>query len=609
MIFTMLLCQLNWPQLAYPQRYMEALDRGLVAIPDTNGKGVFLSWRLGGDEYGKAIGFDLYRRYKGASWEKLNSEPIGLTNFIDTAVILQQSPVYRIEAIGEGKDTERKETALWEKGYQPIPLRPLEGYSANDVSVGDLDGDGQYELVVHRTGKGHDNSHDGYTDPPVLEAYRLDGTFLWRINLGKNIREGGHYTQFMVMDLDADGKAEIACKTADGTRDGKGKIIGDSLANWVNGKGRILDGPEYLTVFDGATGEAIHTVDYIPNRYPLDSWGTKARNDTNGNRADRFLAAVAYLDGKKPSLIMSRGYYARTAIAAWDFDGRKLQLRWLFDTKDGEHPYAGQGFHNISVADIDDDGKDEIVFGSMAIDDDGSPIYSTGWGHGDAQHLTDLLPDRPGLEIFTVHEHPPADKPGAALRDARTGEALWTGAFGQDVGRGVAADIDPTNPGAELWFSGSKGLLDAKGQVIGPVPSSTNFLVWWDGDLSRELLNSIHVDKYGAGRIFSATGCTAINGTKSNPALCADILGDWREELIFPSQDHQELRIYTTNTPTEHVLYTLMHDPRYRLSVAAQNVAYNQPTHTGFYLGAGMKPAPVPYIKLINGKNVKRDGQ
>jgi len=602
-IYLLLSIQLLVLQGPRAQRMMERLDRGVVALADGQG-GVFISWRLLADDP-VDIAFDIYRIAPDSTETKLNRNPLaGPTWYVDDRVPAGlRQPGYRVVPVGPD-DRKEPSRIAWADltvpvGYLQFDLAPLPGYTAGDASVGDLDGDGHYEIVLHRTGRGHDNSHDGFTDPPILEAYRLDGTLLWRIQLGRNIREGAHYTQFMVYDLDGDGKAEIACKTADGTIDGTGAVIGDSTRDWRNPQGRILDGPEYLTVFEGATGRALATVDYVPSRDPIDGWGTTRHTDNYGNRSDRFLAAVAYLDGRLPSLIMCRGYYARSVIVAWDFRNGQLTTRWVFDSRDGEHPYSGQGFHNLSIADVDGDGKDEIIYGAMAIDHDGRPLYTTGWGHGDAQHLGDLIPDRPGLEIFTIHEKAPPHRPGAALRDARTGEPLWTGAYGRDVGRGVAENIDPSNPGAELWFSGSGALLNTKGEPIGPAPHAANFLVWWDGDLTRELLDGTTITKYNHGVLLHAEGCVSINGTKSTPVLSADLFGDWREEVIFPTADHRSLRIYSTTLPTPHRLVTLMHDPQYRLSVAWQNVAYNQPPHTGFYMGED-NPPPVKPVSIEN---------
>lgn len=587
------------------QRNMEFLNRGMVGLK-TAEKSVFLSWRLlGTDDYETA--FTLYRQQGDGPKQKLNRTPlIKGTNFLDQTVDLNQEVIYTLALVQAGKEVEVDKITLTKdqqiQQYLNIPLQTPVGYTPGDVSVGDLDGDGSYELIVHQTGIAHDNAHNGITSEPIFQAYQLDGTFLWEINLGKNIREGAHYTQFMVYDLDNDGRAELVCKTADGTRDGLGKIIGNPLADWRDtvrtsiNFGRILTGPEFLTVFDGLTGEAVSTVDYLPGREDLRSWG-----DTNGNRGDRYLAAVAYLDGENPSVIMTRGYYERTALAAWDFKDKKLVSRWVFDTKGRKHPYSGQGYHSLSVADVDQDGRDEIVFGSMVIDDQGKGLYSTGLGHGDALHVGDLDPDRPGLEIFGIHELKGGRKGiGVSLLDAKNGELLFKNAIDQDVPRGVAENIDPNHRGAYLWWLGSKDMYDAKGNIVGVAPGSTNFLIWWDEDLSRELLNSNYIEKYNAGIIFTAEGASSINGTKKTPNLSADILGDWREELILRTNDNQNLRIYTTIIPTDHRIYTLMHDPQYRLSIAWQNVAYNQPPHTGYYLGTGMHTPVKPNLKIEN---------
>ena len=587
---------------ASAQRLMENLSRGLVAVRSNEGK-VFVSWRLLGTEPAD-IGFNLYRSIANGTPKKLNKQPLTAgTNFLDDLIDSLSTRSYFVKTIIQGKEGEASKPFIVKpdaKNYLSIPLQTPKGYTPNDASVGDLDGDGDYEIVLHMTGRSKDNSSNGLTDPPIFQAYKLDGTLLWTINLGSNIREGAHYTQFIVFDLDSDGKAEIAMKTADGVIDGKGKAIGDTSKNWVDSNGKILNGPEYFTIFSGRTGEALATTDYIPNRYPTDGWGGhggNGGNDNNGNRVDRFLAGVAYLDGVHPSVIMCRGYYGRSVLAAWDFKKGKLNSRWVFDSKDGEHPFSGQGNHNLTVADVDGDGKDEIVYGSMVVDDDGKGLFTTGLRHGDALHVSDLDLSRPGLEVFGVHEiEEHTTGPGAALYDAKTGTILWTGSMNVDVGRGVAENIDPTNPGAEMWWSGSSGLYNLRGEKIGPNPSSTNFLIWWDGDLTRELLDGNHIDKYRVGQIFTAEGCVANNGTKATPALSADILGDWREELMERTADNKELRIFSTAIPTEHRLYTLMHDAQYRLAIAAQNVGYNQPPHLSFYVGEDMKTQVKPDI-------------
>ncbi|WP_229972535.1 rhamnogalacturonan lyase [Pontibacter harenae] len=592
---------------------IENLDRGVIAINQGEGK-VYVGWRMFGTDPAD-IAFNLYRASGGNAPVKLNKAPITeSTNFVDEGVDLGQPSSYFVKPVLKGKEKGKSESfTLAAKApvqqYLSITLQTPAGYTPNDASVGDLDGDGTYEVILHQAGRGRDTPSNGFTDEPIFQAYKLDGTLLWTINLGKNIREGAHYTQFIVVDMDGDGIAEFACKTADGTVDGQGKVIGNAEADWRDANGKILQGPEYFTVFNGRTGAALATADYLPGRGNLCGWGGvggNGGNDCDGNRADRFVAGAAYLDGKLPSVLMCRGYYGRSVIAAWDYRNGKLSTRWVFDSQDGGNPYSGMGNHGLSIADVDDDGKDEIIYGAMVVDDNGKGLFTTGLRHGDALHVTDLDPSRPGLEVFGVHENEEhTSGPGAALYDAKTGEILWTGLDGKDAGRGVAADIDPDNPGAEMWFSGSRGLLNLKGERIGDNPPSTNFLVWWDGDLTRELLDGNHIDKYKVGRLFTAEGCVSNNGTKSTPALSADILGDWREEVILRTKDNKELRIFTTTIPTAHRMPTLMHDPQYRMAIAWQNVAYNQPPHPSFYISEDMEPAKRKAVKLTRIKKEK----
>lgn len=593
------------------QRQSENLGRGVIAIR-TVVDSVYVGWRyLATDQ--DDLAFNVYRASGKGKPVRINSMPLTeSTNFVDASASDKVDHSWFVRPVVKGKEQEASRPFSLKANapvgqYLNIALKTPEGYSPNDASVGDLDGDGEYEIILHQTGRGIDNPSPGISGIPIFQAYKMDGTLLWEINLGRNIREGAHYTQFMVYDLDGDGIAEFACKTADGTVDGKGKAIGDASKDWRNMDktsgtfyGKILDGPEYFTIFSGRTGEALSTASYIPDRLPLNGWnghGGNGGGDSNGNRVDRFLACVAYLDGIHPSVVMCRGYYGRSVLAAWDWQNGKLTSRWVFDSKDGENPYSGQGNHNLTVADVDQDGKDEIVYGSMVVDHDGQGLFSTGFRHGDALHVGVLDPQRPGLQVFGVHEiESRTTGPGATVYDAATGEVLFKGSLNKDVGRGVAEDIDPTNPGAEIWFSGSEGLLNMKGDKIGSSPVSTNFVIWWDGDLSRELLDGNHIDKYGKGRIFTAEGCVSNNGSKSTPVLSADLFGDWREEVIFRTADNQNLRIYSTTIPTSHRLYTLMQDPQYRLGVVTENVAYNQPPHTGYFLGTGMKKPPKPNI-------------
>jgi rhamnogalacturonan endolyase len=610
---------------AAAQRQMEFLNRGVVAIKESERK-VWVSWRsLGTDPEGTA--FNLYRQAPGGAI-RLNREPIaGATHFIDKEADPQADNAYFVRPVLDGREFGPSESFTVPAGapvrsYLSIPLQVPPGgstpdgaaytYRPNDASVGDLTGDGQYEIVLKwDPTNAKDNSQRGYTGNVYLDAYRLDGTLLWRVDLGRNIRAGAHYTQFLVYDFDGDGRAEVVCKTADGTVDARGKVIGDAKADHRNEAGYILKGPEFLTVFDGLTGAELATTQYLPQRHPTagdnpsgdemrQGWG-----DNYGNRIDRFLAGVAYLDGERPSIVMARGYYTRTVVAAWNWRDGKISHQWTFDSASSRdlRDYSGQGNHQLAVADVTGDGRDDIIYGSMTIKSDGTGLYTTRLHHGDALHVGDLDPSRPGLEVFMPHESPGNNGGiGASFRDARTGEVLWSTPAEKDVGRGVSFDVDPRHLGHESWATNSNAIYNAKGVKLADArPGSVNFAVWWDGDLLRELLDRNHVSKWNwekntTERLVTFDGATSINGTKANPALSADIIGDWREEVILPSDDGRELRVYVTTIPTEHRIYTLMHDPVYRLGVAWQNIAYNQPPHTGFFLGDGMRPAPRPNI-------------
>ncbi len=516
-------------------------------------------------------------------------------------------------------------------GYLDIPLNPpvLEAdgtpsrlvtvnYSANDATMADLDGDGQLEIILKwDPSNSRDNSQSGLTSPTILEALRLDGTSMWRIDLGWNIRSGAHYTPFIVADLDGDGRAELLVRTSDGTIDGQGNVLGDAKADhrrhpntdnyqangnpreqfrgpgWPNNMpknvrrgGFIYKGPEWVTCFDGRTGRAISTVDYIPERGELTDWG-----DNYANRSDRFLAACGYLDGQHLSAIFCRGYYTRSVLAAYDFDGKDLKVRWVFDTNTPEWAsYAGQGNHNLRVGDVDGDGCDEITYGSMAVDHDGRGLYNTGFGHGDAMHLTAFLPNDDALQIWDCHEN---KRDGSDFRDARTGKVLFQILSNQDVGRCMAADIDPTNPGLEMWSSASGGICNIHGEVIDSTTRTPiNFGIWWDGDLLREMLDHETVSKYRPrtrANLIKFEDCTFNNGSKSNPALCADVIGDWREEVLTRTKDNRHLRLYVSPLPTKYRFHTFLSEPVYRHSLVMQNVGYNQPTNVGFYFGAELE--------------------
>lgn len=604
------------------KKKMETLDRGAIAIKTKNG--MFISFRLNGYEYMEKAGFNIY-----GDGEKINEKEItGATNYIHKEG--NMNTIYEIKKVVNGIEEEKGYIANnLNRNFMDVkinkpddytdPLGNVYSYTANDASVADLDGDGEYEIILKWDCNGKDNSHKGYTGNVYIDGYKLDGTMLWRIDLGKNIRCGAHYTQFMVYDFDGDGYGEMVIKTADGTKDNLGNIIGDKDADYRNREGFIIEGPEYLSLVDGRNGEIIDTVDYDPGRGVVSEWG-----DSWGNRVDRFLACVAYLDGVNPSVVMCRGYYDHgrpTNLVAYDIKDKKLVKKWKFRADKYQNiEYTNQGFHNLSVADVDGDGCDEIIYGACVIDHDGTGLYSTGLEHGDAMHLGKFKKEGEGFDYFGIHEH--SDCPyGIEARNPGTGEITFGMFTGRDTGRGLCAKIDPRYDGNQMWAYFSNGLYNyADGKKISDkAPESVNFAIWWDGDLLRELLDhdwfgyetgvgipKIYKWNYTEGEmdiILSTDGVLSNNGTKGNPCIQASIFGDWREEAVFRSKDSSYLRIYTTTYLTDHRFYTFMHDPTYRLGIAWQNTAYNQPPHTGFYIGPDMEKLPVPdhiYVKPEN---------
>lgn len=720
---------------------LERLDRGLVAVPTS--QGVLLSWRLLRHEAsGSSVtgltgaNFHVYRDGRRVA------TVADSTNYLDRNTTA--TATYRVAAVVRGVEVNRSAAVSpWSAGHYDLPLRkPPDGvtpageaytYAANDMSVGDVDGDGRYEYVVKwDPSNSKDVSQVGYTGPVYIDTYEFDGTLRHRIDLGVNIRAGAHYTQFLVYDFDGDGRSEMMLKTAPGTksirygRDGKvaseryitmpradvragyahtddyrlsaagyyqhlvtmflgwhrhpevvagnwpatleeafgiapaysyplSRSDAEALAdhfmdvyapsrsarnNLRAFEGFIVDGPEYLTVFEGATGRELQTIGYQPGRHDDGlRWGDYAMARIEpGNRVDRFLAGVAYLDGRRPSAVFARGYYTRSTLVAYRWDGRRLVEDWYVDSgwtpmtnpfndsphgRDGTDPefatLTTQGFHSLSAADVDGDGRHEIVYGAATIDDDGSLLYSSfgvlpegsaapgqnvRLGHGDAMHVTDIDPDRPGLEIFTVHEGATFAPYGMAMRDAATGQVLFGAYSGRDTGRGMIGDVLPEVRGIESWASmpgGSEalGVHTATGVVIpGPIPG-TNQSIRWAADLTTQTVNGAGdiaptIDDWRRGTLLTAEGTRTNNGTKGNPSLVADIFGDWREELLVRTVDSSAIRIYLSTEVTTHKLYTLMHDPQYRVEVARQQTTYNQPSYPGFYLASDTEWARVP---------------
>jgi rhamnogalacturonan endolyase len=583
---------------------LENLDRGVVAVVQSDG--VYVGWRMLGYEYDREnparVAYNLYR--DGTLVANVTSS----TNFHDADGGLDSS--YAVAVVIDGIEGPLS-TAVqpWAQNFLRVPLQsPGAIYNAHDASLGDADGDGQYEIfMLWQPNDARDNSQAGITSDVFIDAMRLDGTLLWRINLGPNMRAGEHYNQFVVIDADGDGRAEMGIKTAPGTRDGTGQFLSkgpasddDDSAIFRGETGYVLTGPEYFTVFDGATGQELATAAYHVLRGRVADWG-----DDYGNRLDRYLATAAWVDASGlPSFVMARGYYTRTTLGAWNWrDGQLTQL-WVFDSnatpRDAAgNPYTGQGAHSSSVANVDDDPQQEIVYGQMTVDNDGTGKCSTGLNHGDALHVGDFILDRPGLESFMPAEDP--SKPYYTLRDPNTCEILQqSDQTGADVGRGVAADVLASNPGAEFWASNGVGLTSATtGRLLGgPQPGAVNFLIWWDADETREIENGTTVSKVGAGTLLQCMQCASNNGSKSVPTLVADLIGDWREEVIWREANNSALRIYTTLDLTERRIYTLMHDPQYRAAVSWQNAAYNQPPHPSFHIGADMAPPPPPDIRV-----------
>jgi rhamnogalacturonan endolyase len=592
---------------------MENLGRGVVAMR-TGTSSVYVGWRLLGLD-ASGIAFNVYR---GST--KINASPItASTNLVDTGATLSVSNTYTVRPVIGG--VEQAASAGYTlpanaptQQYLNVPLQiPAGGttpdgvaftYNAGDASVGDLDGDGEYEIVLKwDPSNAKDNAQSGYTGNVIMDAYKLNGTRLWRINLGRNIRAGAHYTQFMVYDFDGDGKAEMMCKTADGTTDGTGVVIGSSSADYRSSSGYVLSGPEFLTVFNGQTGKAMATANYTPARGNVSDWG-----DNYGNRVDRFTACVAYLDGTRPSAVFGRGYYTRLVRSAWDWRNGALTQRWIFDSNaSGNGAYFSQGNHQLTVGDVDGDGRQEVVNGSSAIDDNGAGLYVNGLGHGDAMHMSVFDPSRSGEQVWQCHEDPGAyGTKGEEFRDGRTGTPIWgyTGTGG-DIGRCAAGDIDPNYPGAEVWGPRG-GLFTNKGVIISSTTPPVNFMIWWDADLLREGLDGTTISNWDYtnkvnNAIFAPSGVSSNNSTKATPCLSADVFGDWREEVIWRASDNSALRIYTTTIVASNRLYTLMHDAQYRVAIAWQNGAYNQPPWPGFFLGNAMAAQPAANITYVGG--------
>jgi rhamnogalacturonan endolyase len=598
---------------AFAQRQVEGLGRGLVAVYTSSG--VFLSWRILGTEF-STTSFYVYR--DGTKIATVSAT--GNSNYLDASGTTSNT-YYVVPVVSGTAGTASSSVTPWSTIYKSVSLtRPSGGtdlsgvaytYSPNDCSVGDLDGDDEYELVVKwDPSDSKDNSSSGYTAPVYLDGYELDGTLKWRINLGINVRAGAHYTQFLVYDFNGDGKAEVVFRGCPGTTDNGGTVIGGTT-DYRNSSGYNLTSAEYLCVASGASGNITKYCTFGPSRGTVSDWG-----DTYGNRCDRFLAGVAYLDGVTPSIIMARGYYTgsvsgttygQTKIYAYNYSGNTITQKWAFTASYGctNSGYTGQGNHQLACADIDGDGYDEIVYGSCTIDHNGSAKYTTGLGHGDMLNVGVLNPSLSVPTVWAAHEEASSNgNIGASFRNAKTGAVLWSVSTTSDNGRAFCADIDATYAGEECWSSASTTLYNCTGTGYGTAPTHCNTAVWWDGDLQRELLNGNVLDKWSSGStsrvltLYNYGSSSYNNSTKKNACLTADIFGDWREEIILPSSTGTAVNIFTTTTVSSNRMYTLMHDYQYRTGVAGENVAYNSTPRLSFYFGGGMSSISAPSVTL-----------
>lgn len=645
-IWITLFLSLAWVLCAQAQRVTDVLDRGLIAVP--SGSGVFCSWRKMGDEY-----YDTeYNIYRNGT--KLNPRPLTVTNYQDASG--NASARYQVEAICRGVSQGLSaESTVWSQAYFDVPVQPVvnragktignsqtsgssttSGYTLNDISLADVDGDGLAEFIVKRNNsQGNLHSASNKTDFNLYECYKMDGTRLWWIDLGPNLMAGpDEQWDIIGYDWDCDGKAEVIMRGADNmiihTATGKTINVGNMSTGLNTDRPEYMGvGNEYLLYLNGETGEPYLGWDgsdkWTPMAYPLPQFeANESKGDASvwgdlGHRMQKHYFAAPYFDGRNASIFLGRGCYTRHKMCALDVNPQthELTLRWRWNCYVGG-PWFGNGFHNFAVADVDLDGRDEIVFGSMIIDDTGFGLCTTGLGHGDAQHCGDLDPYRWGLEQFTCQE----GSQGNSYWNATTGQMYYRKADGGDDGRALAGNFTNLYPGGQgrSVSSGVIGLscdriIEPNGDAMSGSFANLNNRIYWDGDLLDEILNSAGgegrpaaIFKWGGSRIWTSTGAVHNNSSKCNPSAQGDILGDWREEVVLRTDNNSALRIFTTTTPTQYALYTLWHDHQYRNGMAWQCIGYNQPPHVSFFLGEleGITQAPPPL--MLSGREEVTNG-
>jgi hypothetical protein len=589
---------------------MENLDRGVVAVVVTGG--VYVGWRMLGYEYTGTDSDTTYNLYRDGT--KIASvDATGGTNYMDASGTATSK--YTVTCVLKGTEGAQSPAVTpWAQQYLSIPLtaptcsRLSATYSASDGAAGDLNGDGILDLVLKwDPSNSHDNASSGDTSDVFLDGYALpSGTRLWRIDLGQNIRAGAHYTQLSVYDFDGDGKAEVIVKTAPGTQDGTGAYLSKGVAagvasttSYVNSSGYILTGPEWVTAFAGDTGAELDTMDFPVPRGDVSAWG-----DSYGNRVDRFNGGFSFVKDNGvatglPSAIQGRGYYTRLTVSAITYRSGKIAQNWVYDSVTTLNPNGtGGGCHSEMTADTDGDLGMEIIPGESTIDSAGTLKCQTGLGHGDAMDVSELVPDA-GMTTFQIHE-------GMGGMDAHTSATCKTYFVttepGTDSNRGRADYVGTGDETSASCYCGSCNehlALCATGSTSVTASPGSNFVIYWDADLWRETENANSIAKATGGTLLTCSECSGNNGTKNTPTLTADMLGDWREEIIWRETAGANLRMYTTTDVTTSRIYTLMHDPTYRAQNNFQNSAYNQPPHPGWRISPNMNPPPVPDIFVV----------